>query len=390
MALEAKVFFSDANLAMPADMIGWLVEIRVEQELNKPTKFALRFEDDLCEGQPAMQNRDEIAPGTIITVIAGAGDVEPVCLARGPITRIRSSATVGGPGSWIEAHCETRQVEMDRVPVSAKWTGAHQGIVEGLLAHYDFVPDVADVEGTADENRNQLNQSGTDFAFLNKMASDHGVEFWLSYEAADMGPMALVTETAHFRISPSTAGALPGALGGFTLFPEPSAPVLRLNTVGRICRTVSSFEAEADLERPTSGEVSTIDTSQGQEVAQPTEAEPETQGEGNTVESFGDVQRTITTNGPGGPEQQTRRQAAALRAAAWFVEGKATTSAQLLHAVVVPHQILQVEGAGDQLSIPYQVKAVTHVINAASHMMDLKLRSNFLGQPAALSAETAA
>lgn len=390
MALEAKVFFGEGNLAMPADAIGWLVEIRVEQELNKPTKFALRFEDDLCEGQPAMQARDEIAPGTILTVIAGAGEVEPVCLARGPITRIRSSATVGGPGSWVEAHCETRHVEMDRVPVSAKWTGAHKGIVEGLLAHYDFTPDVADVEGTADESSNQLNQSGTDFAFLNKMASDHGVDFWLSYEAVDMGPLALVAETAHFRISPSTANALPGAAGGFTLFPEEDAPVLRLNTVGRICRTVDSFEAEADLERPTSGQVSTVDTSQGRAVDQPTVAEPETQGEGSTVESFGSVQRTITTNGPGGPEQQTRRQEAALRAAAWFVEGKATTSAQLLRGIVVPHQILRVEGAGDRLSIPYQVKAVTHVITAAAHMMDVKLRSNFLGQPAGLASENAA
>lgn len=382
MALEAQIFFGDANLAMPEDAMGWLVEIRVEQELNKPTKFALRFEDDLCGDGPAMEGRDEIAPNMMITVIAGAGNVPPVCLARGPIVRLRSSSQLGGAGSWVEAHCETRQVEMDRVPISAKWTGAHQGIVEGLLSHYDFTPDVADVEGTADEQDNQLNQSGTDFAFLNKMASEHGVDFWVTYDAANEGAMALVEETAHFKISPPLAGALPGALGGFTLLPEEGSPVFRLNAVGDDCPTVSSFEAEADLERPTSGEVSTVEPGGEETPEQPVSETPSTQGSGPTVETLGDVQRTITTAGPGSSEEQTRRQQAALRAAAWFVEGKASTSTELLHAIVIPHDIIAVEGAGPRLSIPYQIKAVTHVINGVAHMMDIKLRSNFLGEAA--------
>lgn len=362
--------------------MGWLAEIRVEQELNKPTKFALRFEDDLCGDGPAMAGRSEIAPNTMITVIAGAGNVPPVCLARGPIVRIRASNQLGGAGSWVEAHCETRQVEMDRVPVSAKWTGAHKGIVEGLLASYTFTPDVTDVEGTADEQEHQLNQSGTDLAFLNKMASEHGVDFWLTYEAQVAGPAAVVTETAHFKISPPLAGALPGALGGFSLFPSEDGPVVRLNAVGDDCPTVNRFEAEADLERPTSGQVSTVDATTGGQVDQPTQADPDTQGDGPTVQSFGNVQRTITSSGPGGTEEQTRRQQAALRAAAWFVEGKATTSTEMLHAIVVPHEIIKVEGAGPQLSIPYQVKAVTHVINGVAHLMDIKLRSNFMGEAA--------
>jgi hypothetical protein len=37
-------------------------------------------------------------------------------------------------------------------------------------------------------------------------------------------------------------------------------------------------------------------------------------------------------------------------------------------------------GAGAQLSGAYQIKEVTHVVNASDHYMDVKLRTNRLGQ----------
>lgn len=380
MSMEATIYFGEGNARLPEDAMGWLAEIRVEQELNKITKFALRFEDDLCGDGPAMAGRDEIAPGTMMTVIAGAGNVAPVCLARGPITRIKSSTQIGGAGSWVEAHCETRQIEMDRVPVRSKWIGPHQGIVEGLLGSYGFTPDVANVEGEAGEDANQLNQSGTDLAFINKMASEHGVDFWISYDAAAVGPVAVVTETAHFKISPPVSDALPFDIGAFSLQPNPEGPVFRLNATGDDCPTVNAFNGDVDLERPTTGQVNTHDTTSGSADETQTTAAPDTQGDGPTVGDFGDgVRREITTAGPGDVTEQSRRQNGALRAASWFVEASANSSTELLHHIVVPHDIIQVEGAGPQLSIPYQVKAVTHVINGAAHMMDIKLRSNFMG-----------
>ena len=382
MTLEAMVFYGNGNAELPADAMGWLIEIRVEQELNKPTRFALRFEDDLCGEAPAMAGRSEIAPNTMITVVAGTGtNVGQVCLARGPIVRIRSSNQFGGSGSWVEAHCETRQVEMDRLPVQAKWTGPHDGIVKGLLAQYQFTPDVAYVTGSADEQDHQLNQSGTDFAFLNKMATDHGVDFWLTYEASIVAGTAVVSETAHYKISPPLAGELPGAIGGFSLLPTEDGPVFRLTTGSYACPTVNSFNGEADLERPTSAQTGAVDPAGGGTSDQGTEADPDTQEDGPTLSDFG-ATRTLQAPGPGPTEDQIRRQEAALRAAAWFVEGSASTSTELLHHIVIPHQIIRVEGAGPQLSIPYQVKQVTHVINGVAHMMDIKLRSNFMGAAA--------
>jgi hypothetical protein len=42
--------------------------------------------------------------------------------------------------------------------------------------------------------------------------------------------------------------------------------------------------------------------------------------------------------------------------------------------------VVEVEGLGSAHSGPYQIKAVTHVINAAEHFMDLVLRRNAIGK----------
>ena len=48
-----------------------------------------------------------------------------------------------------------------------------------------------------------------------------------------------------------------------------------------------------------------------------------------------------------------------------------------------PHMIVDVQYADSRLSGPYQVKNATHVINAADHFMDFKLRANGLPRAAA-------
>ncbi len=81
-----------------------------------------------------------------------------------------------------------------------------------------------------------------------------------------------------------------------------------------------------------------------------------------------------------GTAEQRRRQQAALTEASWFVEATASTTAHMLNGVLAPHEVVEVIGAGTQLSGAYQVKEVTHVVNASDHYMDLKLRSNRLGE----------
>jgi hypothetical protein len=51
----------------------------------------------------------------------------------------------------------------------------------------------------------------------------------------------------------------------------------------------------------------------------------------------------------------------------------------MLGGVLRPHDEVEVKGLGKEDDGFYQVRAVTHVINAADHFMDLELRRNALG-----------
>jgi hypothetical protein len=376
MPFGATILYGDGNAQLPEDMAQWLAEVRVEQELNKVTKFAVRFEDDLCNESPAVEGRQELNPNTMLSILVPVDDEESMCLVRGRVTRIRTSSQLGGVGSWVEAHGESRQVEMDRETVQANWVGPEAQIVESMLSFYTFTPDVANIQSKTYTATEQLNQRGTDFAFLNKIASENGVDFWISYKLLSGNQ---ILETAHFRISPEVPDNALFAISDFLLTPLDSAPTFRINVQGEQCPNVNSFKAEIDAERPNQANGQAVDVGTADTGDASSTPDPATQGDGPTIDGLDGVNRSIIPAGPGNGEDQQRRQDAALRAASWFVSADVSTSAHMLGGVLVPHQIIQVEGAGERYSIPYQVKAVTHVINASDHMMDVKLRSNFIG-----------
>ena len=58
-------------------------EVRVEQELSKPTAFAIRFEDDLADGDTIVANRAELQSNQPLGIFVKAGDTYE-CLVHGP------------------------------------------------------------------------------------------------------------------------------------------------------------------------------------------------------------------------------------------------------------------------------------------------------------------
>jgi hypothetical protein len=53
----------------------------------------------------------------------------------------------------------------------------------------------------------------------------------------------------------------------------------------------------------------------------------------------------------------------------------------MMHFLVEPHMIVDVQNATPGMSGAYQVKSATHVINATDHLIDFKLRANGLPKP---------
>jgi hypothetical protein len=376
MGFGAIITAGDGHVPLDAAVMRWIVEARVEMELSKASRFALRFEEDICDGNPAVAGRPELQANQLVGIFVSV-EGSPHCLVAGPITRIRSSSMVGGTGSWLEVHGEDRRVEMGRVGIQDVWTGKASAAAETILAGYDFVPDVEETRIDYADAQHALNQRGTDLAFVEDIARKNNLEFWLSYSAsAGLAGLRLDETRAHLKSSPPRAAAGP-----------PAPPVLMADAGLAIdiqpppgkCVTVTRFDARIDFERPNAakGFAQAMDTPEPQ-ATDTTPPDDPVNPEAETLERVQRDSRTVLAPAVTDPVEQELAAQAQLTEAAWFVEVDCSTTLALITFPVLPHQIIDVRHAGARLSGPYQVKTATHVINATDHFIDFKLRANGL------------
>jgi hypothetical protein len=378
-----------ANLALAENLADVVAEIRVEQELSKATKYAIRFEEDICEGQPKALSATSLRPGQILSVLVPDEKTNAtVCLVRGPITKLKSSSVLGGPGSWLEVHGEDRRIEMDRTSVSAVWTGTATDVASAIFALHQFTPDVkSSGEIVFESGTRSLNQSSADLRVVDDLARRLGYEFWVTYsvqEAAGATGFGIV-ETAAFKPSPdygsAAGGPAPPTLALLT--GDSNETVLRLNVPNDPCRNLSSFNLDVDVEKATAAAIAGVDDRSGaDDDDQPASAQPPVDADAAaTLERYG-VQRTINAPGAGSAADRASETRATIADEGWFITATASTTAHLLPGVVQPHEIVRVEGSGFVHSGRYQVSKVLHVINPWGHLMDLTLRRNALPEAA--------
>jgi hypothetical protein len=367
----------DLMAEIKADKTQWLVEARVEMELSRPTRFALRFEDDICEGKHEIADSDVFGKNTKVGLFVQL-DAAVECLVFGPIAKIRSSSMLGGPGSWVEFHGEDRRIEMGRAGVQATYAGRSSLAVAGILRAYGFTPDVQDTLIEYDKQKNQLTQSSADLAFVEDVARRNNMEFWISYEAtaSPAGGVAKLTETANLRTSPerSQPGDVPKIA---TLIPE-GGKVLRVNSPAGKCPNVTKFDARINFEKPTAASGFVMSGTKEKEVVAQIVSDATLVDPGRVVPVDGVKREAIA------PPQITKDEAflaqdAIVTEQSWFVEVDCSATLEQLDFIVRPHQIVRVENAGPGLSGAYQVMKATHVVTSTDHFMDFTIRANGLG-----------
>lgn len=378
MGFGLVITSGDTLAPMPDGILQWLVEARVELELSKPTRFALRFEDDLCEGKPAVEGAAQIAANVKIGIFVQRPDALE-CLVFGPVTKVKSSSVLGGSESWIEVHGEDRRIEMGRIGVEAKYIGKASAAASSILSAYQFTPDTQNTLIEYDDQKIQLTQRGTDLAFLEDVARRNNMEFWISYAASRAPADDAITliQTANLRTSPPRAQS-----GDTPQVPAlvPDAPrVLRVNPPPRDCPSVNKFEARIDYEKPTAahGFAMTEDEEKkavDQIVPDPAPVDPE-----KPVPVSTGVERKAITPPSVTPEEAFLASDAITFEQSWFVEVDCSTTLEQADFVILPHMVVQVAQAGDRLSGAYQVMKATHVVTATDHFMDFTLRANGLG-----------
>lgn len=383
MGLGAIITHGVGNEKLDDQLTGWVMEVRVEQKLSEPTKVAIRFEEDLCDGGLVLQNRKELKAGQMLGLFVPLGNTV-TCLCRGPITRVRTAAMTGGTGSWREVVFNDRRVELDRAGIQANYTGKESEAATTILQGYGFTADVQTTPKNYPATQ-MLQQRESDLAFLKAIARRNNMEFWLSYDVSGAAPRFTVTTTAKIRSSPPRPDTVASALAPAVppvLAADP-ARVIRINPPADQVVSVYRFEVRVDSERPNAARGFAQDAQSGSQSQQSaTPPDPPLDTRATTIVDMGVGERTLLASASAAdPLDQYLAQQAELTEAAWFVQVDASAALAQLGFVVEPHQIVEVQNASSQLNGPYQVTETIHVINPATHLVDFKLRANGLREP---------
>jgi hypothetical protein len=355
-----------------------LAEIEVSEAVRGETTFRIRFAIDICSTDMELLNDDRLVPGRDrrVSVLVSVGNVTS-CLVHGLITDRKAELKEGGPGSSVEISGKDRRIEMSRnADQRGPRTGTAGLIVKPILGRYHFLPDVELGDTTLySEAGNTLNQTGSDLELVNKLAADHGYEFWIDYLVTPgLGGKVGIIETAHFKSSPSRGQGLPISLP-LPLIARPDTPVLKMNT-GDGTSTLLTFVSNRVSEVPTSsGTLTRVNIDSGELER--------TSVQGPSLSPLGsppplpDHRRPIVT--AGGAQDAQKRQDAALIDASWVVKATAETTVHALGALLRPHNIVQVSGTGRVDDGDYFIWSVAHHIDPADHKMRCELRRNAVG-----------
>jgi hypothetical protein len=371
------------NFTVLEDIAPSVIEARVEMELSKPTKFAIRFQDDICEGEFLIPRHSALQAEQMIGIFVSAGNALH-CLVHGPITRTRSSSMLGGSGSWYEIHGEDRRVLMNRVGVEASWPMKASDAAAGILRFHSLDFEVQETRKNYDE-QHPLNQRATDLAFLEDVARRNAMEFWIEYHIAPQPPGAATIDCGSMFMLKTSPHVDNGAAA------VPGPPVLTLSGDYLInvsppsdqCVKVTKFDVRIDFERPNSAQGFARSRSGEKVDNQGRSEQPPTTPGSRALPEISGVPRSMLGDPNPDPDEQYLAQQTMLTEAAWFVEVDCSSTLDMLDFVVKPHMIVAVQYADSRLSGNYQVKSATHVISAADHFMDFKLRANGLPAPPA-------
>jgi hypothetical protein len=398
MGFGVIIASGENNTLLRDDLLDCLTEVRVEQFLDETTRFAIRFQEDISNGEPLIMQAPELKCEQMITIAVQVGD-EQRCLVRGPITDVKCSVKLGGPGSWHEVHGQDRRVQMDRECVYHAWSALASEAAETILnkaiqnkKKFDRI----DVEKTRiayggqragkQPTASTLNQRYTDLAFIRRIARDCNLHFWIEYKCRrngldPAGESLKVEEQANLKSSPprpkdAPAGPIP--VDQMKLVPTVQVK-LRVNVEKEQCQNVTAFDLTMNPDRPnqfTGTAINDIDA-QPHSVS-PTDPQPTIVKGGQRFAGCKEL-RDLCITTAGNQEELQGKAESALAEAGWFVDATASTTVHMLCGVLLPHDVVEVEGLSKEHNGPYQVKAVTHVINAADHFMDVQLRRNAIG-----------
>jgi hypothetical protein len=361
------------------------VEARVEMDLSRATRFALRFEDELCEGhnevidfEPPPFAADESSRCSPASTRSWR---RPNALSSGGSPSCARPIVVGGRGSWIEVHGEDKRVDMGKFAVQDKHeTRASEGGQDDRRALSEVQVDAQPTLIEHDKQKAQLVQTATDLAFIEDQARRNNMELWLEYTVqADplTGKIGDVDILIKFFTSPERNQQL-GAVD-YARLKGDEKKTLRLHPdpSGEPCANITKFDARVDFDKPTSvSGFAMSDDKKREAMKQVAEKSYPVDAEKDAV-----LKKQLGGRKLVAPPAQTDLESylaveRILTEQSWFVEVDCSASTSTLGYVVRPHMTIPVEGVGKEPVGRLPSEVATHVFNATDNLVDFTLRAN--------------
>ena len=187
---------------------------------------------------------------------------------------------------------------------------------------------------------------------MQQLARRNGFLFWLSCDEFGL-------ETAHFKRPPLDE------VGDAEL-------IINLDS-----SNLSQLDIEWDVERPTSVESLQLDLNMKNNIVGSASATPQTLlGDRGLADITGDTRSLYLTAPADDAGDLLARSEGALIESDWFIRATCQASFPVLRHPVRAHDVVNLRGAGSRHSGHYFVSAVRHVIEHASHRMEIELLRN--------------
>lgn len=174
---------------LPAELYGTLTLVRVEESVQLPDTFLLRFDDPQFE----LLDRGLFTIGTTIEVAFRAED-DAVAVTGGEITAIAIEQGREGLHELVLTGFDLTH-RLAREPKTRSFVQMTDADIVGQVAdEYGFA---AQIEATGEVHPHVLQYDETDYAFLSRLARRDGFDFWIA------------DQTLHYSPRPSSDAAPP-------------------------------------------------------------------------------------------------------------------------------------------------------------------------------------
>ena len=344
--------FSVALNGQSDEVLNGASLIEVSQNMGEETSFRIEYEVDIEDDDLPLLVDSRFDPGAEISIFAYA-DEDSACLVKGLVHAQEIHLQHGGAGSRMTVVGSDRSVEMDRQTKTTIWADVTDSdVATSILSGYGFITDIESSPAGHYEDKHTLVQRESDLSFIRRLARRNGFHFWINYDETGV-------ETAHFR-SPALDGEPPYSL-----------------TINADQPDIASLDIVWDIERPTSVVSAQLDVNGIDQLDGEQEGSPLTVLGQRDLRSIAGDLRSIHLQAPVDDSGDLQHRSRGLLIdASWFLQATCETSLHLLGKIVQAHNLVEIFGAGSRYSGRYYVAGVRHLIDPASHRMELTLIRN--------------